>query len=121
MAGAETRHSTCLPVQRKADPGCEDRLSEGVPSGGNHQFPASRSPAHGEYQSEAAGVDAMTAMKIVGHKSEHMHRRYNTVQPEDLRRAVSHSASYQTNTVITPGSLSYGAENPSACFSNVRP
>ena len=26
-----------------------------------------------------AGVDATTAMKIVGHKSERMHRRYNTV------------------------------------------
>ena len=49
-----------------------------------------------------AGVDATTAMKIVGHKSEHMHRRYNTVEPEDLRRAVSQLTSYQANTVITP-------------------
>jgi len=32
-----------------------------------------------------AGVDATTAMKIVGYKSERMHRRYNTVEPEDLR------------------------------------
>jgi len=39
-----------------------------------------------------AGVDATTAMKIVGHKSERMHRQYNTVEPEDLRRAVSQLA-----------------------------
>lgn len=32
-----------------------------------------------------AGVDATTAMKIVRHKSEHIHGRYNTVEPEDLR------------------------------------
>lgn len=68
-----------------------------------------------------AGVDAMTAMKIVGHKSEHMHRRYNTVEPEDLREAVSKLASYQANTVITPEPLASGTENVSACFSNVRP
>ena len=35
-----------------------------------------------------AGVDTMTAMKIVGHKSEQMHRRYNTIQPEDLHEAA---------------------------------
>ena len=34
-----------------------------------------------------AGVDPTTAMKIVGHKSERMHRRYNTVEPKDLRPA----------------------------------
>jgi len=28
-----------------------------------------------------AGVDTMTALKIVSHKSEQMHRRYNTIQP----------------------------------------
>lgn len=66
-----------------------------------------------------AGVDAMTAMKIVGHKSEHMHRRYNTVQPEDLRRAVSQLASYQANTVITPASVASGAEHVSS--SSMRP
>jgi len=38
-----------------------------------------------------ARVDATTGMKIVGHKSERMHRRY-TVKPEDLRRAVSQLA-----------------------------
>jgi len=68
-----------------------------------------------------AGVDATTAMKIVGHKSEHMHRRYNTVEPEDLRRAVSQLASYQANTVITPDTLASGAETVSHCLSSMRP
>ncbi len=68
-----------------------------------------------------AGVDATTAMKIVGHKSERMHRRYNTVEPEDLRRAVSQLTSYQANTVITPDTLASGGETVSPCVSNVRP
>jgi integrase len=68
-----------------------------------------------------AGVDATTAMKIVGHKSERMHRRYNTVEPEDLRRAVSQLASYQANTVITPDTLASGAETLSPCLSESRP
>lgn len=29
-----------------------------------------------------AGVDTATAMKIVGHKSDRMHRRYNTIEPK---------------------------------------
>ena len=68
-----------------------------------------------------AGVDATTAMKIVGHKSERMHRRYNTVEPEDLRRAASQLATYQANTLITPDSLASGGEMLSPCLSNVRP
>ena len=48
-----------------------------------------------------AGVDTMTAMKIVGHKSEQMHRRYNTTQPEDLHEAASKLQKYTANTVIT--------------------
>ena len=68
-----------------------------------------------------AGVDATTAMKIVGHKSERMHRRYNTVEPEDLRRAVSQLAAYQSNTVITPARLVAVGERLSACSSSVRP
>jgi hypothetical protein len=66
-------------------------------------------------------VDATTAMKIVGHKSEHMHRRYNTVDAHDLRRAVSQLASYQANTVITPDTLVSGAETVSPCLSSMRP
>jgi integrase len=44
-----------------------------------------------------AGVDTVTAMKIVGHKSDKMHRRYNSVSEADLLNAVS-----QLNTLITP-------------------
>ncbi len=43
-----------------------------------------------------AGVDVMTAMRIVGHTSEKMHKRYNTVDEHDLRRAAS-----QINTYLT--------------------
>lgn len=68
-----------------------------------------------------AGVDATTAMKIVGHKSERMHRRYNTVEPEDLRRAVSQLSAYHANTVITPVTLAVGSEEISPCFSSTRP
>ncbi len=46
-----------------------------------------------------AGVDTMTAMRIIGHKSERMHRRYNTVAESDLIAAVS-----KLNTLITPAS-----------------
>lgn len=44
-----------------------------------------------------AGVDTVTAMKIVGHKSDKMHRRYNNVSEADLLRAAS-----KLNTLITP-------------------
>jgi len=51
-----------------------------------------------------AGVDTMTAMKIVGHKSEQMHRRYNSIRPEDLHEAAAKLQKYKTNTLITPAS-----------------
>ncbi len=44
-----------------------------------------------------AGVDTVTAMKIVGHKSEKMHRRYNSVSEADLLQAAS-----KINTYLTP-------------------
>ena len=44
-----------------------------------------------------AGVDTVTAMKIVGHKSERMYKRYNNVNDEDLLKAAS-----KLNTLITP-------------------
>jgi len=31
-----------------------------------------------------AGVGTMTAMKIIGHKKEQIHRRYNSITSEDL-------------------------------------
>jgi integrase len=43
-----------------------------------------------------AGVDTVTAMKIVGHKSERMHKRYNSVQESDLLKAAD-----KLNTYIT--------------------
>ncbi|MFB3060109.1 MAG: tyrosine-type recombinase/integrase [Candidatus Binatia bacterium] len=43
------------------------------------------------------GIDTVTAMKIVGDKSEKMHRRYNSVNEDDLLRAIA-----KINTVITP-------------------
>lgn len=36
-----------------------------------------------------AGVDTMTAMQIVGHKSEKMHRRYNQITGDDLANAAA--------------------------------
>jgi integrase len=66
-----------------------------------------------------AGVDTMTAVKIVGHKSEQMHRRYNTIQPEDLHEAVAKLQKYTANTVITPGSSAASWQGVSSCNSNV--
>jgi integrase len=52
-----------------------------------------------------AGVDTATAMRIVGHKSEKMWKRYNAMEESDLLNAASKLNSYlQTNTVITPAS-----------------
>ena len=55
---------------------------------------------------QRAGVDTATAMKIVGR----MHRRYNTIESEDLHRAVSKLAAYQANTLITPVDQAVGSE-----------
>jgi integrase len=49
-----------------------------------------------------AGIDTVTAMKIVGHKSEKMHRRYNCVSESDLTQAANKLHSYLSNTLITP-------------------
>jgi integrase len=57
-----------------------------------------------------AGVDAATAMKIVGHKSDRMHRRYNTIEPEDLHRAAAQLHAHRANTLITPALVAVGAE-----------
>ena len=57
-----------------------------------------------------AGVDTATAMKIVGHKSDRMHRRYNTIESQDLHNAASKLHVFKTNTVITPDAVAVGAE-----------
>ena len=61
-----------------------------------------------------AGVDTATVMKIVGHKSDRMHRRYNTIELEDLHKAAAKLHVFGTNTVITPGHVAVGAEIVSA-------
>jgi integrase len=56
-----------------------------------------------------AGVDTATAMKIVGHKSEKMWRRYNAIDEDDLTRAAKTLNRYlQRNT---PGTLG-GTDQP---------
>src|SRR4029077_10999800 len=61
-----------------------------------------------------AGVDTATAMKIVGHKSDRMHWRYNTIEPEDLHKAAAKLHVFRANTLITPGPVAVGAETVSA-------
>jgi hypothetical protein len=52
-------------------------------------------------------VDTATAMRIVGHKSEKMWKRYNAVEEDDLLKAASKLNMYlQSNTVLTPASSS---------------
>jgi integrase len=62
-----------------------------------------------------AGVDTATAMKIVGHKSERMWQRYNSIEEKDLLSAASKLDKYiGANTVLTPASLSASVDSVSA-------
>ena len=45
-----------------------------------------------------AGVDTITAMKIIGHKSERVHRRYNSVAERDLTQAATKLHTYISNS-----------------------
>ena len=57
-----------------------------------------------------AGVDTATAMKIVGHKSERMWQRYNSIEENDLLSAAAKLDKYMpANTVITPAGFSASA------------
>ena len=56
-----------------------------------------------------AGVDLTTAMAIVGHKSEKMWKRYNTIEESDLSRAAN-----KLNTLITLTSLSLQPQSSSS-------
>jgi integrase len=50
-----------------------------------------------------AGVDTATAMRIVGHKSEKMWKRYDAMEESDLLKAASKLDTYlQINTLLTP-------------------
>jgi integrase len=66
-----------------------------------------------------AGVDTMTAMKIIGHKSEQMHRRYNSIKSEDLHEAAAKLQRYTANTVITLASSATAGQDVSDCNSLV--
>ena len=55
-----------------------------------------------------------TKLKIVGHKSEKMHKRYNSVSETNLRQAAKRLDSYHSNTVITPAESSHQAFSISA-------
>ena len=61
----------------------------------------------------------MTAMKIIGHKSEQMHRRYITIQSEDFHEAAEKLQRYTANTVITLASSAVSGQGVSGCHSNV--
>lgn len=51
-----------------------------------------------------AGVDTATAMKIIGHKSEKMWKRYNAIEERDLTQAAEKLNRYlQANTQVTLG------------------
>jgi hypothetical protein len=58
-------------------------------------------------------------MKIIGHKSEQMHRRYNTIQMEDLHEAAAKLQRYRANTLITHASDLASGQNVSPCNSRV--
>ena len=58
-------------------------------------------------------------MKIVGHKSEQMHWRYNAIQPEDLHEAAAKLQKYTASTVITLASQPSSEQAASGCKSNV--
>ena len=49
-------------------------------------------------------------MKIVGHKSDRMHQRYNTIEPEILHNVATKLHVFRTNMVITPGPVAVEAE-----------
>jgi hypothetical protein len=51
-------------------------------------------------------VDTATAMKIVGHKSEKMWKRYNSIEEKDLTDAAVKVQKYlDVNTLITPSDM----------------
>ena len=50
-------------------------------------------------------MDTATAMQIVGHKSDKMWKRYNSIEESDLLNAARKLNVYlETNTVLTPAS-----------------
>jgi hypothetical protein len=70
-------------------------------------------------QIQASRGHTMTAMKFTGHKSEQMHRRYNTIQSEDLYEAAAKRQTYTAHTVITLASSAVSGQGVRGCHSNV--
>ncbi len=102
------------PALREVAQEPQNGLCCGVPTGrcNGPSFPRSEHTAATNLR--RAGVDTMTAMKIVGHKSEPMHRRYNTVAPADL-----HQAAAKLNTYLTLANSAPTGQNATACNSSV--
>jgi hypothetical protein len=46
-----------------------------------------------------AGVDTLTTMASSGHKSLAVFRRYNTIAPQDLRKAIQQFGTYMDTTL----------------------
>ena len=61
----------------------------------------------------------MTAMKFTGHKSEQMHRRYYTIQSEDLHEATANRQKHTAHTVLTLASSAVSGQGVRGCHSNV--
>jgi integrase len=51
---------------------------------------------------EAAGVPRSVAMRISGHKTEAMYRRYAITCPADLRQALERVEAFRTDKIRTP-------------------
>lgn len=69
-----------------------------------------------------AGVDTATAMKVVGHKSEKMWKRYNAIEEKDLTQAAQKLNTYlKLNTVITPGQTGCQDGTPNSLKNQTRP
>ena len=63
------------------------RVDDGVQEGGPPRIPAPRSPALGRADLERSGVSPSVAMRLTGHKTEAVYRRYAIVAENDLREA----------------------------------
>jgi integrase-like protein len=51
-----------------------------------------------------AGVDALTAMKIAGHKTMAVFKRYNTIDEDDLTAAQRQLDTYMDTKTLSPSS-----------------
>ena len=61
-------------------------------------------------------------MKVVGHKSQKMWKRYNSVEEQDLTHAAQKLNRYlKTNTVITPDQGEGEDRQPKVIETQVRP